>query len=406
MMQESTAESHAVIFLPYLRLRSAQAVSGIRFVPLLTSEDSPEESLSMGFHSIRTILSSYRDRAGHPLQNCTVVTVPGRGWDLTEADFSAAQSATSLLFLAAWAQNDYLPKFNGQYVNSSPFSLVGQRFSGSDPTFIGLKSRRRDGGKWDGGYRHGDALFAVPLQCSVSDVIAVDEAFLAGLDSADRVDSVDIKRLRSALSFVHLANTDDFMMRIGAEAILMASAFEQLMGSGQGARNLACLFGTLFHDCGSVPVSEARVARPGIRLDSRPDRLEAQLKWWVHKKWMEELHQLRSQAIHEGHVETDENWGWTAFEHLLMAAHVFPLVVKLLLQRAGHYTLSANDRARCKAVDRILAVTDWDQDEETGHGPRWYQIMHESIMTERFNFSGLLEPSHASVDAEAEDNGR
>lgn len=39
-----------------------------------------------------------------------------------------------------------------------------------------------------------------------------------------------------------------------------------------------------------------------------------------------------------------------------MAALVFPLVVKLLLEREGHYVLTDDDRDWCFAVDKLLAV--------------------------------------------------
>ena len=48
--------------------------------------------------------------------------------------------------------------------------------------------------------------------------------------------------------------------------------------------------------------------------------------------------------------------GWTIFEHLVMAAYVFLLAVKLLLEREGHYVLTDTDRGRCWAVDQLLAL--------------------------------------------------
>jgi hypothetical protein len=369
-------QSHLVLFLPFLRLATAHTVAGIQFVPLRVPEGDPHPSLTDGADAITTILSSYKDRQGKPLDNCVVATVPGRRWDLSEADFSTVRWASSLLFLASWACNQYLQKFGGNYVNSTSFRLVGQKFSGAKPGWIGLHSRRRDGGKWDGGYEHGDALFSLPLQCSPHEISAIDAELLAGLDKAHSAGSKTIDRLRSALPFVSLANTDDDLMDESAEAILMASAFEQLMGSGQYAYRLGKLFGALFARCGTVTVAEARKARPGIAIDnSDPARAAAQPGWWVHRKWIEELHQLRSQAVHEGHAKTADDWGWNAYEHLLMAAHAFPLTVKALLERDGHYILSDTDKVRSRAMDKLLAITGWDQD--TDNGPRWHQVISE-----------------------------
>lgn len=85
------------------------------------------------------------------------------------------------------------------------------------------------------------------------------------------------------------------------------------------------------------------------------------MNWCVHRKWIEELYDLRSKVVHRGH-HAGRNWGWSIFEHLVMSAHVFPLAVKLLLVENGHYQLSDEDRVRCLAVDRLLASVRWVED--------------------------------------------
>jgi len=120
--------------------------------------------------------------------------------------------------------------------------------------------------------------------------------------------------------------------------------------------------------------------RTGISIDeSDPVRAAAQPQWWVHRKWIEELHQLRGQSVHQGHVQTSAEWGWTAFEHLLMSAHAFPLTVKALLLRDGHYALTEDDETRCLAIDPILASTAWY--EQIDHTPRWQSIFAERSIT-------------------------
>ena len=54
----------------------------------------------------------------------------------------------------------------------------------------------------------------------------------------------------------------------------------------------------------------------------------------MHKKWVEELYDVRSKVAHRGTTASRE-WGWSIHEHLVMAAHVFPLAVKLLLVQEG-----------------------------------------------------------------------
>ena len=106
--------------------------------------------------------------------------------------------------------------------------------------------------------------------------------------------------------------------------------------------------------------------RPDIEID--PKYAAAQPTWGVHRKWIEELYDARSHGVHKGH-HGSRRWGWGLYEHLVMAAHVFPLTVKLLLVREGHYELTDSDCAAARAVDKLLAVTNWahrpDADEKS-----------------------------------------
>jgi len=250
--------------------------------------------------------------------------------------------------------------------------------------YIALTSRRRDGRNWDGGYKHGEVKFSAPLQCSLGEPTTVDDALLAALDRGNTEHCEATRRLRSALPFVSLANTDDDLMTEPAEAILMGSAFEQLLGGDASAYKLGRKFGVLFQSCGSVTVEDAKNARSGIEIDvSTPERAAAQPQWWVHRKWIEELYDVRSKSVHEGTVGS-RSWGWAPSEHLLMAAWVFPLAVKLLLQRDGHYTFSDQDQDRALAVDKLLAVADWGERTNGGTDPQKWQDIVRSDDAQQF----------------------
>jgi hypothetical protein len=372
--RELLTSAHLVLFLPFLRLNEPHNVAGIEFVPL-RDDGRITTSLSTLGGSLLKILSGYIDRHGEPFDDCVVATTPTSGWDLTKGDFPNVTWAASLLFLSSWAENEYLSRFGGQYVNSTTFRTVGQAFSGPAPEYIAISSRRRDGRRLDGGYKHGEFKFSQPLQTSTRDCATIDARFLAAFDAATVAKSITMERLRSALPFVELANTDDALMTDFAETILMAAAFEQLLAGDASAYKLTKKFGALFGKFGTVTVADARMARSSIEIDvSKPDRAAAQPKWWVHKKWIEELYDLRSKVVHKG-KPSNRKWGWELHEHLLMAAHVFPLAVKLLLEHEGHYTLSDNDEWRCMAVDKLLSVNEWEGSDTGEHVTRWSTIL-------------------------------
>jgi hypothetical protein len=246
------------------------------------------------------------------------------------------------------------------------------------PVGIAVVARRRDGSSWDGGYKHGEFTFSIPVQVSIRNVTDVDEPFLAALEKANAADSPTIKRLRTALPFVQLANTDDDLMTEHAEAILMGSAFEQLFGT-EDKYHLAKAFGELFALHGCVTVDEARKQRPEIKIDmSDPARAAAQPTWWVHRKWIEELYDLRSSVVHEGQHAAYE-WGWALREHLVVAAFVFPLAVKLLLAQEGHYAFTSADEAQWKSIDKLLGITGWDEENESSNdGRAWHRVVSKA----------------------------
>ncbi|MGH9387689.1 MAG: hypothetical protein ACRD2N_25810 [Vicinamibacterales bacterium] len=76
-------------------------------------------------------------------------------------------------------------------------------------------------------------------------------------DAANGAGSPIIDNLRTAVPFVELANTDDDFMALHNEAILMGSAFEQLLHGDASKFKLGQRFSSVFGTFGSVTVAEA-----------------------------------------------------------------------------------------------------------------------------------------------------
>lgn len=143
-------------------------------------------------------------------------------------------------------------------------------------------------------------------------------------------------------------------------------------------------FGALFRTFGTITVATAKTARTDIEIDRDPARAAAQPNWWVHQKWIEELYDVRSKVVHKGKHLT-RKWGWQIDEHLVMAALVLPLTVKLMLERDGHYTLTDDDHARCLAVDKLLAATGWGDRNEGRRTTAWNSITSKSKLDYGFD---------------------
>jgi hypothetical protein len=292
-------------------------------------------------------------------------------WSLSSEDFEKVQESASLLYLAAMARNEYFQQIRS-YVNRTMCDLYWQRFT--EPVdYISVTARRRDGQLMSGGYKHGEVKFTVPPQADSRESVSVDVAFVEALNRAVAGTPDLMRRLKPAVAFLSLANTDSDAMPRSAEVILMGAAFEQLL-EANGAYELSKKFGDLFQSFGSVKVEEALKVRIGIRVNRK--HVADQRSWFVHRKWIEELHKLRSAHVH-GECLSARTWGWQPSEHLVMAAFTFPLAVKLLLSESGHYTLTRSDKASLGALDELLACMGWQESGPAGANV-WQERLHKS----------------------------
>jgi hypothetical protein len=78
---------------------------------------------------------------------------------------------------------------------------------------------------------------------------------------------------------------------------------------------------------------------------------------------------------------------WAPWQHLVLAAYAYPLTIKLLLEQAGAYELSADERGCCFALDSLLdrwepkadnplnKEEDWDSYDDRYGRPTWSGIV-------------------------------
>jgi len=138
-------------------------------------------------------------------------------------------------------------------------------------------------------------------------------------------------------------------------------------------------FAAVMEGYGRVIAEEAKQQRQGINFDEQ--HAAAEMKWFVNRTWLKELHNLRSKLIHGDNLFS-RTWGWRIGEHLLMASFVFPLATKLLLAATHLYELTQDDRAALLAIDNLLAAPRWghtaNEDEEEDGPTPWDRILFDS----------------------------
>jgi len=377
-MNETQQPNWRLALLPWLRIEKATTVGQMTLTPFRRDHQTDDLNGLAGI--LNPVLGQYKDNQGRPIKRCTVLVIPDRRpcWSLSPQDGPAIDAATSLAFLAAATNNGYYGA-PGQYVNSSYFQVHllsgGERYSRAITT---RQVRKRDGflpsaaPNW---------TFQMPAQVHACGAdVQIDTTLLNALNAlaTDRSKERLFLRICTSSRFLFLANSDDDAYTEETELVLLGAAFEILLGK-EGAYCVSSELGDLFRKHQRVEVREAVAKRPGIRI--KPEHRCAEEAWALHRKWLEELHQQRSKIIHGEHL-IEGKWGGSPHEHLVMGAFVFPLAVKILLRCAGLYRLTREDEARCRAVDRILSVRDWEKatDRNGNAETAWHQaISGESL---------------------------
>ncbi len=93
------------------------------------------------------------------------------------------------------------------------------------------------------------------------------------------------------------------------------------------------------------------------RVHSDPKWKANQDAWPIHRKWMKELYEARSSKAHRG-PKAGFQQNWADWQHMIVAAFVYPLVIKLRLMKAGLYDLDDEELGACEALD-VLLDSDW-----------------------------------------------
>jgi len=361
--------------MPWLRLREPVRVGNVLFAPFQVERPSP---LFAGHRAvIRKILAMHRETGGEPVAEA-VVLLPD-GWtppiDAVQVHGDDIRAAADTLFLGALAANEYAEQ-GAQYINSRHCELLVQYYT-MPPTHTTFHLRRKDGTDLSAAWRVSKIRTTVPPECAAlqTGYAAIDGALIEALQALRATASPLAKRVELATEMMKCACTDSPAVPWQVEVVQCAAALEALCDAkqidhGGIRRDLSLKIGELLRGYGTGTVADGLAARPSIRLD--PGFEDAQRGWFPHRKWCQELYDLRNDLMHSTAVRVG---GWTAGEHLLMAAFVFPLLVKLLLSRKRLYKLSLSDEARCRAIDQLLTCNEWGKTEGNGQS-RWANVVH------------------------------
>jgi hypothetical protein len=354
--------------MPWVTLPEAVTFGGFRFSSINVKDPGPVVGPEMA-QTNAMALRPYVDRRGHQIVRCTILLRPRhqQPWNIPDQMWGAARRAAQILAVSCLAEQRFMEGHFSPHLNATMFQIIGQRItSGSDQ--VGLFYPRRGGVLRVGGVRFTDVVFQRPSQVEGTKCDVVNIRLAKALSKARRAKSPVWDPIASSLEFFLLGNAEDPELDWESCIMLSAMAFERLLEPGQAnAQSVAEALANLW-----VPYANRTLAQAKrVKADHRPDYARVQQAWPLHRKWMKELYEARSSRAHRG-PRSDFSRNWKNWQHMVIAAFVYPLVVKLKLANVDLYQLSAREKGACDALDRLLD-SHWGKG--WGKDPEWSSIL-------------------------------
>jgi hypothetical protein len=288
--------------------------------------------------------------------------MPDKSWPF-------AAGACKLLALGALAEQRFLcsPVFHG-HMNSTMFRPANHIALADSPYFSTLHNRR-GGSLRVGGRKVTDTVFQQPYQVEGTRCDAVNTRLIQAVVKSENKAPELFSAIETALDMFLLGHSEAPELDDHTCVMLSAMALERLLEPKlRSAKGNAEALAELFNRFPHRPMS----ASTWMQCD--PKFQSDQASWPLHRKWMKELYEARSSKAHRG-PKPEFSSNFEPEKHLVIAAFVFPVVIKLKLADAGLYILSSDEIASCEVLDELID-SDWGTGFE--NPPQWPRILDQA----------------------------
>jgi len=365
-----------VAFFPWLKLKDELAGGGFKLIQFERGRlpgGADQERLDR-------VLQPYIESRDRPIEKATILVLDGHGPcdDLTANERSTAFEFAEILKVAGLSARKFDP-FG--YVNSTVFTLYVQGFNESTGT-VAIGTRQRFGLRGvaitPGAYQVQEPHNAIGYSPAPVDLNLVG-ALLAARDSAEW------ERISRAITLFNAANTDNDTVSARSELVETVSAMEALL-EVYGQVRLAMAVLRLW------PKSTLSYGQVRSAIDTAHSP-----RWPAVRGWVQDLYGARNASAHALGPRTTT---WSADEHLLFAAFMFPLLLKRVLARETLYELTADDESLAETFEVLLKTEPFAERAITDDHP-WKAILHDAgwnAVTKRAIFEVLGKQIEDALD--------
>lgn len=329
-------------FFPWSKFDKTYDYTNFSLLPIdLNKQAAPE--LVAYWTDIQNIIKVYEDKSNRQVKDASILFLKNTSiaTDFDEEKIVELFIYREIVALAALSKRTYFAHWN--YCSSDNLKLVVQRYQ-SPVTSPAVSTRRRDGDLLQG---FSPGLFKERCPTHVSPItnLPLDNDLIVALLKVYEIGEefwIDI--YDSILNF-NLANTDSSDFRPQIELVLVTSALERLFGLIQGkedalTKEVTQLLNNAFPELKNLP--ENKVLKKDLAGYKS-----------IREAWVRDLFRLRNRYAH-GRTQTKYDYSWSTQEHLLLLAYIYPLLLKLVLQAKGFYSLNDNDNRDIFTFDYLL----------------------------------------------------
>lgn len=340
----------AIAFLPWAKAEERLRFGHFHIAPLAAVVADGEIPSELGA-AITAILKSYGkkravDRSSVPLIRRDDMTLTAEMSDDIAADYFAFRLRLAFSALAA------RQFFGHRYWNADNVRLVLQAFTPEGAGGALVTTRRRDG--HTDNYITKSAFsetrprhvgsFALPRD--------LDVTLMHALEAAAAARGPSCPRMEDAIRLFVGANTDNSDVDLHTELVDTVGAFSRLFGVWDERATIAGFLHAL-----PAPSTEEGEEPFGPKVNADLVRRARAAKKAIREAWLADAYRLRGSYGHGDVSAPAYPATWQVHEHLLLAAFVFPLVMKGVLAQGGFYEFTKDDDM-ANAVFDTLATYD------------------------------------------------
>lgn len=350
-------------FMPWYAIDTQVTIAGYVFRRFVRGEQpfgtgTPQQS------TVDKILEPYLTHLQKPITEATLVEYLGKSTfdDLDEDKRDELFVLSEIITFTGLSQRQFFGAHRS--VCQENFSLIIQGFKPGDESSSAIHTRRRDGR--DINFMTDD-VFRVhcPFHVAINTSIQLDERVTEGLMKARNLDVWPA--IEESIFWFNRANTDSPTVMPQSEIVMMIGAMERLFNlTGGNEKALAKAVTGLFTPAHPVDVSSCSRIPKDWRAKS------------VTEAWIKDLFRLRGNFGH-GRKEATYHSRWKTHEHLLLSAHFYPLLMKLILNQNRLYPLSRTELSDVDSFESLACANLFEEDPITLERP-WNRIRANALL--------------------------